>query len=110
MRKICMLLMAALLFSRCNKEKFFDGPDFYQDGFESYSSLSDLLLPDDQRWSLTQITNDANNITVDTTHVHAGNKSMKFTAKKSGNSGASKCSLMKHNMAFWSGETVRLTA
>lgn len=82
---------------------------FFQDDFESYSTLSDLLLADDQLWSFTQLTRGENNITIDTTKVHSGNKSLKFVAKISDNEGASKSSIAKQNMAFWDGETVRMS-
>ncbi len=108
--EIVTILFVAIIFTGCNKEKFFDGPDFFQDDIESYSILSDLLLPNDQYWSFTQLTRAENNITIDTTKVHSGNKSLKFVAKKSDNDGASKSSIAKQNMAFWDGETVRMSA
>lgn len=94
----------------CNKKKFFNGPHYFQDDFESYSSLSNLLLPNDMRWSFTQLTKDGNALMVDETTQHQGNKSLKCTAKKSDENGASKASISKQNMAFWDGETVRMHA
>ena len=82
-KRIVVVLVSSIILIGCNKEKFFDGPNFFQDGFESYSSLSDLLLPDDQLWSYTQLTMSENSITIDTTNFHSGNKSLKFVAKKS---------------------------
>ena len=101
---ICFVLMLG-----CNKKEFFDGPHFFQDDFESYSSFDDLFLPDDQLWSFTQLTRNENNIIVDTSKAHTGSKSLKFTALKSDDA-ASKTSIAKQNMAFWEGETVRLSA
>ena len=108
--KTLTLFLGALIFTACKKEKFFDGPDFFQDDFESYSTFSELLLPNDQLWSFTQLTRGENNITVDTTKVHSGNKSLKFVAQKSDKDGASKASIVKQNMAFWEGETVKMSA
>lgn len=108
--KTLTLFLGALIFTACKKEKFFDGPDFFQDDFESYSTFSELLLPNDQLWSITQLTRGENNITVDTTKVHSGNKSLKFVAQKSDKDGASKSSIAKQNMAFWEGETVKMSA
>lgn len=110
MKNIISVTLVLLFFNSCNKEKFFAGPNFYQDGFESYSVLSDLLLPDDVFWSGTQITREGNSITVDTANVHSGNQCLKFVAVKSTEERLSKCSIFKHNMAFWDGETVRVTA
>lgn len=110
MKKIFIVLISLVIFSGCKKEKFFDGPNFFQDDFESYSTLNDLILSNDQFWSFTQLTRSENNITVDTTKVHSGNKSLKFVAKKSDSEGVSKSSIAKQNMAFWDGETVRMSA
>jgi len=110
MKNIFFIIIAIILFSGCEKEKYFEGPDFFQDDFEAYSLLSDLFLPNDQLWSFTQLTRNENNITLDTTNFHSGNKSLKFVAKKSDDDGASKCSVAKQNMAFWDGETIRVSA
>ena len=99
-----------ILCCSCNKERFFDGPDFYHDDFESYFESGELISYDDINWSFTQLTLEGNNITVDTNNVHSGNKSLKFTALKSDDQEVSKCSLSKQNMAFWEGETLRITA
>ena len=108
-KRIVVVLVSSIILIGCNKEKFFDGPNFFQDGFESYSSLSDLLLPDDQLWSYTQLTMSENSITIDTTNFHSGNKSLKFVAKKSAIDSLSKCSIAKKNMSFWEGETLRMS-
>lgn len=109
MKKFLILLVAIFLVGACSKEKYYGGPNFYEDGFESYSLLDELISNDDINWSFTQLTKDANTITVDTTMSHSGSKSLKFEAKKSDNV-LSKCSIAKQSMAFWEGETVRLTA
>ena len=110
MKKLLLIFTAIGCFIGCNKVRYFDGPDFYQDSFEAYATLNDLLLPDDQAWSFIQLTKGLNTIEVDTTHVHNGNRSLKFFAKKTDQDGASKASIAKQNMAFWEGETVRLSA
>ncbi|MDQ3109022.1 MAG: polysaccharide lyase [Bacteroidota bacterium] len=108
MKKIAYVICLFLICG-CNKEKFFDGPDFYEDGFESYSALEELILNDDEKWSFTQLTNSENSIRVDSTFSHSGNKSLKFTAAKSTDQ-LSKCSIAKQNMAFWDGEKMRVSA
>ena len=109
MKKLFIVFCLAALVN-CDKKKFFDGPEFYQDGFENYSELNELLLPDDVIISGSQITRDGNSITVDSTFSHSGNKSLKFVAVKSEADKLSKCSLFKQNMAFWEGETMQVTA
>ncbi len=96
-----------LSFASCKKEKYFEGPDFYMDDFQSYNQLEDLLLPDDIFWSHTQITMDDNHITVDTLN---GNKYLKFFALPSKGDDVSKCSISKQKMAFWEGETMRVSS
>lgn len=109
MKKIIILFVFGTLIISCNKEKFFDGPDFFEDDFENYSALEDLLSEEDVNWSFTQLTNENNIILVDTSKFHSGNRSLKFIAARSTNELLSKCSIAKQNMAFWEGETVRLS-
>lgn len=110
MNNIKYLLPFIIVIIGCNKEAFFNGPNFFQDDFESYTTLNDLLIENDQLWSFTQLTRDENDIIIDTATFHSGNKSLKFVAKKTSNGNASKSSIAKQNMAFWNGETVRITA
>lgn len=110
MKKLLILSTAIALLGACQKEKYFDGPDFFEDSFENYDVLSDLLMPQDVLWSFTQLTKIENSITVDTSRVHTGLKSLKFTAKQSDAATISKCSLAKQKMAFWEGETMRVSA
>jgi len=107
MKKFLVLTVCTFLLS-CNKKKLFDGPNFYEDNFESYSVIDDLLLPNDELWSFTQITKSENAISVDSDHAHSGVKSLKFYAAKSDNE-VSKCSVAKQKMAFWEGETLRMS-
>lgn len=109
MKSLLITLFGILLISSCNKEKYFEGPDFFQDNFEMYSSLNDLFLPDNKLWSFAQSTIGENLITVDTSNFNSGNRSLKFMAQKSNNSLLSKCSIVKQKMAFWEGETIRIT-
>ena len=102
--------MLALLFSACVKDEFFEGPDFFQDDFESYQGIDDLFVADDLLWSFTQETFESNTIQIDTTRAFNGNASLRFEAQNSEGGDASKASISKQNMAFWEGETVRLSA
>lgn len=107
--RIYLILIAGLLLTNCDKRKFFEGPDSYQDGFESYSMLSDALEEDDLFWSFTQLTRSENLILVDSSFSHSGEKSLKFEAAATENGEASKASIVKQKMAFWEGETVRVS-
>lgn len=112
MKKSLFFIICLIFISGCYKEEHFEGPDFFQDDFESYSTLSDLMLPYPENnllWSYTQQTRYGNEISVDTTHSHSGKASLKFTAKKSDNEGASKSSIAKQKMAFWEGETMQVS-
>ncbi len=110
MKNIVIVLIGSIFFFGCKKKDFFNGPNFFQEDFESYSTLSDLLIPNDQLWSFIQLTRDQNSVAIDTTHHFSGTKSLKFEAKKSDNEGASKSSIGKQNMAFWDGETIKMSA
>lgn len=105
-----VIIIVAILLSDCQKKKSFDGPNSFQDSFESYATLSEMLLPNDQLWSFTQLTRVENNIMVDFSKAHFGNRSLKFVANKSNADGVSKSSIVKQNMAFWEGETIRMSA
>ncbi len=110
MRKSIAIILFVGFIVSCNKKKYFDGPSFYQDGFENYNLLKDLLPDEDRLWSFTQLTRGLNSITVDTSKSHSGKRSLKFEAEKSQSGSLSKCSIAKQNMAFWEGETVRFSA
>lgn len=107
--RLSVILVLTSLLS-CNKKQFFDGPNSFQDSFENYSVLEELLLPNDELWSFTQVTRDLNNISIDTQRASSGLQSLHFFAEASDNNGASKASIAKQNMAFWEGETVQLRA
>ncbi|MGB1102832.1 MAG: heparin lyase I family protein [Crocinitomicaceae bacterium] len=92
----------------CNKEELFDGPDTYFDDFEAYSEKEDLQDGDNELWSFFQLTRDENQITIDTTIVHSGNKAVRFECQPGEEGDASKCSINKQFMAFWEGETVHV--
>lgn len=104
---LSILLIAVM---SCKKEKYFSGPNFYSDDFENYSTLQELLIPQNKYWSYTQLTKARNSIEIDSSRGVFSTKSLKFFAQKSDSEGASKSSITKQKMAFWEGETVRLTA
>lgn len=98
-------ILVILLLVACNKKEKFDGPNSYADGFESYDNFEQLIDGNNELWSFFQITRDENNISIDTTIVHSGNKSIRFYGVPNDNN-VSKCSINKQFMAFWEGETV----
>jgi hypothetical protein len=102
-----LAICSILLLVSCNKEKYFDGPDHYSDDFEVYSTIDDLLVDNDEKWSFFQLTFDENILNVDSTFAHTGAQSMHFYAAASTEEkGASKCSISKQKMAFYEGETI----
>lgn len=104
------LWLTSLLFiAGCNKEKWFDGPNYMQEDFESYAHPDSMFSHDDVRWSYHQNTMDGNYIAFDTNIVHAGNRSLKFFAVPS-NDIVSKNSIVKQQMAFYEGDVVRISA
>jgi hypothetical protein len=106
---ITLLLLVALV--SCNKKKFFDGPNAYNDGFESYAAIDSLIDGEDTHWSYFQKTFAGNALSIDTSQTHSGQKSVRCYAEKStAADGASKCSFTKHNMAFWQNEVMVVEA
>ncbi|MFN6084068.1 MAG: lipoprotein, partial [Fluviicola sp.] len=110
MKRIILFFVLVTLVSSCNKKKVFDGPNYYADGFENYSTKEDLFIDDNVLWSFNQLTIAENTITVDSSFSHSGTKSLLFFAKKSEDKSVSKCSISKQFMAFWEGETMRTSA
>lgn len=97
------------LLSSCGKS-LFDGPNTYADGFESYTSLSEMISDSNKQWSFTQLTFPGNFISIVTDSPHSGSQCVRFSASPSSPEIVSKCSLNKHKMAFWEGETVFVSA
>lgn len=110
MKKTVLYFASLFVLFSCNKKKFFDGPNFYSDGFESYTSSNELIIDNDVLWSYTQLTKSENTITVDSNFAHTGTKSLRFDAAVSTEGKLSKCSITKQKMAFWEGETIRSSA
>ncbi len=109
-QKNILLICATLFVFSCNKEKWFNGPNFMQEDFESYISADSMFNEDESRWSFNQKTMDENYIAVDTNVVHSGNQSLKFFAIQSPTENVSKCSIVKQHMAFYDGDVVRVSA
>ena len=94
----------------CNKKEFFDGVNFFEDDFESYLSSNELIDKKAEKWTIRKTTNQENEIIIDTSITHTGQKALKFYAKKTIEGKASKCSISKQHMAFWNNETIRVSA
>ncbi|WP_070138489.1 heparin lyase I family protein [Crocinitomix algicola] len=103
--KKALLFVLVISFFSCNKKEFFKGPNSYKDGFEDYNEIDEIIDGNDKYWSFFQNTLITNDILIDTTITHSGNRSVKFIGGKTEN-GLSKASINKQNMAFWEGETV----
>lgn len=109
MKPLFIFIGLCVVFSGCNKEKYFGGPNSFFDDFEGYASFDELVLDNDVNWSATQQTYDENLIELSTEQAHSGTTSLKFDAVVSQDEKLSKCSLFKQKMAFYEGETVRST-
>lgn len=100
-----LLSILVLMFFACDKEDVFNGPNMYNDGFESYENIEEIIDGDNEKWSFFQKTLEENIINIDTTIVHNGSNSVKFIANKTDDI-LSKASINKQEMAFWEGEVV----
>jgi len=108
MKKYTLILLGILAIYSCNKKEKFDGPDFYQDGFESYEHIDSTIDGENIRWSFFQISQEGNSISIDSTFAHTGSKCIKSEAVAAPEGDASKASINKQFMAFWQGEVVRI--
>lgn len=109
--KIAGSILLFILLLACNKEKYFDGPNSFQDGFEDYVHIEDIIIEDNERWSFFQKTYNENEMTIDTIIFHSGVRSFKSVGiNGSEEVGASKASINKQFMAFWENETVAIEA
>ncbi|MFK8046768.1 MAG: heparin lyase I family protein [Crocinitomicaceae bacterium] len=110
MRIVLVIIFLSTLLS-CNKEKYFAGPNSFQEDFSSYSNIEEAIAGDNERWSFIQSTYDENELTIDTIIFHSKGKSFRsHAAKADQNIGASKASINKQFMAFWQNETVAIEA
>lgn len=107
MKHLLRIISIVLLVISCNKKEKFDGPNFYEDGFESYDVIDSVLDGNNVRWSFFQNNKDGNQISIDSMITHNGNRSVKSEAVKSFNDQTSKASINKQYMAFWEGDVVR---
>lgn len=104
MKRISILLLP-LLWLSCDKQKLFDGPNAYSDDFESYAAIEETIDGNDVNWSFFQNTLSANSISLDTSIVHSGNRSLRFEGQRTADI-LSKASINKQHMAFWEGDIV----
>ncbi len=109
MKKIAIVLIVLGASVSCSKEKWFDGPNYMSEDFESYASTDSMFSYEDIRWSYHQNTHEGNYIAFDTTIVHSGNRSLKFFGAAHPGE-VSKSSIVKQHMAFYDGDVVRISA
>ena len=110
MRRPVALFVLAFL-TGCAKEKYYDGPDNYSDGFENYTHSDSMIDGDNVYWSYFQRTYDGNSVSIDSVIVHGGGQSVKcMSAAMTEEKGASKASFTKQKMAFYEGELISAEA
>lgn len=90
----------------CDPERWFEGPNTYAEGFETYAAEENLF--DEGRWTHSQLTVEGNQIELDTQIVHSGQYALRFDGLASTPALLSKCSIVKGDMAFWEGQTVHI--
>ncbi len=105
MKHLLITVVGLIIFSSCNPEIFFDGPNQLMEDFEEVDSLSDLI-GDNGNWTFLQTTGNGNIATIDTTNVHSGLQSMRFVGVRS-ESITSKSDLANNGLAFHKGKVVR---
>ncbi|MFK8037458.1 MAG: heparin lyase I family protein [Crocinitomicaceae bacterium] len=109
--KIVNSIFVVILLLGCNKEKYFAGPNTFQDSFEEYSQIEDFIDGDNVKWSFVQKTYEENQLSIDTIIYHSGGKSFRSFAIAPIEGGlTSKASINKQFMAFWQNETVAIEA
>lgn len=96
-------IISLLLIYSCDKDKYYDGPTFLIDDFESVESVAELVS-DTGEWSFYQNTNALNTLELETENVHTGSQSLKFFAKKTENGSASKSGLANNQLAIHEGK------
>ena len=99
--KWTLILLSVLALASCKKREVFGAPNNYVDDFEVYSWKEDLIDRNDELWTFFQLIDDLNTITIESTIVHFGNKSVRFFAVDGSSDDAKKCSINKQFMAFW---------
>lgn len=108
MKEILYLMSFTVIFVACKKKQF-DGPNSYNDDFEAYQNIDEIIDGENEKWSFFQNTVDGNSVTIDSLITHSGNKSVKcIAAAKNGSDVTSKASINKQFMAFWENETVTI--
>jgi hypothetical protein len=109
MRTIFLFAPLLLLINSCHKDAPSGSLKEFSDDFENYASATDLTGTADNLWTETNIneTNISSNpISIDTTIVHSGKKSVRFDCLQSNPDDVAKCNLNKGNLNFEQGETV----
>lgn len=107
MRRLLLISISFLLFA-CHKQGRKDWPNFYADNFEAYDHIDSTVDGNNELWSYFQITDEENEVAIDSSVVHSGSRSFRSKAVPGYDGSASKASLNKQFMAFWEDEVVRI--
>jgi hypothetical protein len=99
----------------CHKESLDSKIDYFMDDFESYDSVPELTPADGGRWTLindNEINVSTNPVSIDTTIVHSGNKSVRFHCRQldPDMNEVCKCNLNKNGIYFRQGQTIYYSA
>ncbi|MFN8712265.1 MAG: heparin lyase I family protein [Bacteroidota bacterium] len=106
MKKTLLILLILLIpfITGCYKAKrdyLSNAISDFSDGFETYTSVSEFIGTD--IWNGSQLTISGNELTIDTTVVHSGNKSLKCSATTTQGDVVSKAGILKNNLGIEEG-------
>lgn len=104
MKKILLLFLLPFI-AGCYKEKrdyLRNAITDFSEGFETYTSVSEFIGTD--IWNGSQLTISGNELSIDTTIVHSGSKSLKCSATTTQGDVVSKAGILKNNFGYDEGE------
>jgi hypothetical protein len=115
MKKIIPLIFFMLLIWSCHKNAPEGSLKFFSEDFESYSDTAGMIGSSPSQWSeynINEINISTNPISIDTTIVHSGNKSIRFECEQNDPNltDVCKCNLNKGSLDFQQGEIMYYSA
>ena len=115
MKKLAVPLLISAALLSCHKDAPAPALTSFSDDFERYASAVEMVGTADDQWTefnVNMINTASDTISLDTTIVHSGKKSVRFHCSQSdpGMTDVCKCNLNKGGMDFRQGETMYFSA